>query len=86
MPYDRVPDPTPHRHREVAQRLLRGVCEICKRTDNIQVHQVRKLNDLDPSGQADRPAWMKLMADKRRKTLIVCDACHETIHARTPTA
>jgi hypothetical protein len=38
--FDRAPDPTPHRHREVVQRLLRSVCEICKQPDDIHVHQV----------------------------------------------
>jgi hypothetical protein len=28
-----------------------------------------------------RPAWAALMARMRRKTLIVCAACHDWIHA-----
>ncbi|MGH3791742.1 MAG: group II intron reverse transcriptase/maturase [Pseudonocardiaceae bacterium] len=56
--FDRVPDPTPHRHREVVQRLLRNVCEICKQPDDVQVHQVRKLADLNGTGKTDRPAWL----------------------------
>lgn len=36
----------PHPHREVVQRLLRSVCEICNRADEIRVHQVRRLADL----------------------------------------
>jgi group II intron reverse transcriptase/maturase len=82
---DRVPDPTPHRHREVVQRLLRSVCEICKQPDDIQVHQVRKLADLNGNGKTDRPAWMNLMSSKRRKTLMVCRSCHESIHTERPT-
>jgi hypothetical protein len=49
----------------------------------VQVHQIRKLADLTPTGPAP-PAWTKLMANKRRKTLVVCDNCHQQIHA-TPT-
>jgi len=78
IPRDHVP--TPHRHREVAQRLLRGVCEICESTDDIQIHQIRRLVDLTTQGKT-RPAWMDTMAKKRRKTLILCGACHRFIHA-----
>jgi len=85
VPFDRVPDPTPHRHREVVQRLLRNVCEICKQPDDIQVHQVRKLADLNGNGKTDRPTWMNLMSSKRRKTLMVCRSCHDTIHTGRPT-
>jgi hypothetical protein len=51
----------------------------------MQVHHVRKLADLDPNGTA-QPAWNLLMARRRRKTLVVCTACHEHIHAGKPTA
>jgi group II intron reverse transcriptase/maturase len=78
--HDRVPDPTPHRHREVVQRLLRGACEICKQTDDIQIHQIRKLADLAGKGTTNGPEWMSIMARKRRKTLIVCGPCHDSIH------
>jgi group II intron reverse transcriptase/maturase len=78
VPRDYVPPPI--RHREVAQRLLRGVCEICQDTADIQVHQIRKLADLVTQGN-DEPAWMEIMAKKRRKTLILCGPCHHSIHA-----
>jgi hypothetical protein len=41
------------------------------------------LADLAPGGVA-QPAWTKVMANKRRKTLVVCGSCHDLIHA-TPT-
>ena len=50
----------------------------------MQVHQVRNLAQLGPPGQA-QPAWAALMARMRRKTLVVCHPCHETIHNRQPT-
>jgi predicted HNH restriction endonuclease len=56
---------------------------MCEHTGEIEVHQVRKLADLAGPGQ--RPAWTELMAKRRRKTLVVCHACHNTIHARQPT-
>jgi group II intron reverse transcriptase/maturase len=80
IPRDHVPAPI--RQREVAQRLLRGVCELCERTDDIQIHQVRQLADLVTRGKT-RPAWMDTMAKKRRKTLILCGDCHRSIHATT---
>ena len=30
--------------------------------------------------RAEKPAWVRLMATRRRKTLVVCHACHVTIH------
>ncbi|WP_371812634.1 hypothetical protein [Saccharopolyspora sp. ASAGF58] len=33
-----------------------------------------------------QPAWAALMARKRRKTLVVCHPCHETIHHSQPAA
>ena len=84
VPFDRVPDPAPHKHREVVQRLLRSVCEICKQPGDIETHQVRKLADLDRAGNIDRPTWMNLMTSKRRKTLMVCRPCHDSIHTERP--
>jgi hypothetical protein len=66
---------------ELVRRLLAGRCEICGDTDKVQVHQVRKLTDLEKPGP-ERPEWMSLMARRRRKTLVVCGACHADIHGR----
>src|SRR5262249_44781093 len=56
-------------------------CEICERSGNVEVHHIRKLADLDKSGQAGRPAWAAIMARRRRKSLVVCLDCHAGIHA-----
>ena len=82
---DRQPVPAAARRKELVTRLLTGRCEICGQTDDAQVHHVRKLADLDKPGQP-QPAWAQLMAKRRRKTLVVCDACHANIHAGQPTA
>jgi group II intron reverse transcriptase/maturase len=66
---------------ELVRRLLAGRCEICGDTDKVQVHQIRKLTDLEKPGP-ERPEWMSLMARRRRKTLVVCGACHADIHGR----
>jgi hypothetical protein len=51
----------------------------------VQAHQVRKLADLGTPGPA-QPQWANLMARMRRKTLIVCAACHQLIHDGKPAA
>jgi hypothetical protein len=50
----------------------------------VAVHQVTGLKAL---GQPEpgQPAWAALMTKKRRKTLIVCEACHDWIHANPVT-
>ncbi len=66
---------------ELEQRLLADTCELCGSREHIQVHHVRALKDLRRKGQADRPLWVKIMAARQRKTLVVCRACHYAIHA-----
>jgi group II intron reverse transcriptase/maturase len=82
---DRRPIPATVRPKELISRLRTGRCELCKQRADVQVHHVRKLTDLAKPGQS-QSAWAQLMTVKRRKTLIVCAACHESIHARHPTA
>jgi len=66
-------------NRQLVSRLLKGRCELCGRTDDIQIHHVRALADLTQPGQP-QPRWAKVMAAIRRKTLVVCDGCHDLIH------
>jgi group II intron reverse transcriptase/maturase len=66
---------------ELVRRLLAGRCEICGGAEMVQVHQIRNLADLEKPGP-QRPEWMSLMARRRRKTLVVCGACHADIHGR----
>jgi AI2M/AI1M-like HNH endonuclease len=61
-------------------RLLADTCELCGAQGDMAVHHVRALADLKQRGRAARPAWMIPMAARRRKTLVVCGACHHTIH------
>jgi group II intron reverse transcriptase/maturase len=79
---DRPHDPAT-RPRELIIRLLAGECEMCEQPARLETHQVRKLADLTRPGRP-QPAWARLMARKRRKTLVVCAACHTAIHAGTP--
>ena len=81
---DRVPKPVTYPVKELTARLRKGRCELCEQPGQVQVHQVRDLAKLGPPGPA-QPAWAAQMARMRRKTLVVCPPCHETIHSRQPT-
>ena len=72
--------------KELIIRLQARRCEMCGQAATVHVHQVRKLADLDSPGQPETPEWMTIMARLRRKTLVVCQPCHGTIHNRRPTA
>ena len=78
---DQRPVMSSSRRNELIHRLLAGRCEICESTAGLEVHHVRKLADLNKPGRRDKPAWMHLMAMRRRKTLVICRRCHEDIHA-----
>jgi len=77
---DRDPVPATSRRKELVHRLLAGRCELCGQADQVRVHQIRKLADLEKPGQPDPPEWMAVMARRRRKTLVVCATCHANIH------
>jgi group II intron reverse transcriptase/maturase len=81
---DRQPVPD-YPRKELIGRLLAGRCELCGHAGPTEVHQVRNLAALAAPGQP-QPGWAELMARRRRKTLLVCQACHDTIHTRQPPA
>jgi group II intron reverse transcriptase/maturase len=66
---------------EVVQRLVAGKCELCEREGLVAVHHIRKLADIDRPGRRPRTPWEKIMSARKRKTLVVCEPCHEAIHA-----
>ena len=80
---DRIP-PILNGRTELVERLLADTCELCGSTVKVQVHHVRALKDLRRKGRAKPPAWMEVMAARRRKTLVVCASCHVDIHAGRP--
>ncbi len=63
---------------ELIGRLVAGRCELCGSTQRLEVHHIRKLSDLNRPGRNEKPAWVQIMAKRRRKTLITCTACHWT--------
>jgi len=83
-----IRDPAPARinypRKELIHRLRKRWCELCEHGATVAVHQVATLKHLGMTGPG-QPAWAALMARMRRKTLIVCAACHEHIHANPVT-
>jgi group II intron reverse transcriptase/maturase len=69
---------------ELIKRMLADKCELCGSREQVQVHHIRKLADLEKKGR-ERSFWVKVMAARRRKTLVVCSLCHQAIHAGKPT-
>lgn len=76
---DRQPSGVAYPHRELIKRFRRGRCELCASTDDIHVHHVARLADLTRPGP--QPEWTQVMAKRRRKTLVVCRHCYDTIHS-----
>jgi group II intron reverse transcriptase/maturase len=70
---------------ELLKRLQADECEVCESTVRVEVHHLRKMADLNRHRRRPVPTWFRLMATRKRKTLIVCRACHEAIHAGRPT-
>jgi group II intron reverse transcriptase/maturase len=82
---DRRP-PIVNSRSELLQRLAAEECEHCGSHVRLEVHHIRRLADLNKPGQANRPWWISLMASRRRKTLVLCQACHGEVHAGRSTA
>ena len=69
---------------ELEKRLLANTCELCGATSDIEVHHIRALKDLTTYTGRDKPAWVRKMAARRRKTLVLCRTCHQDTHAGRP--
>lgn len=64
---------------ELEKRLLASKCEICGTDDpskNYEVHHINKVKNLK-----GKKFWEVIMIAKKRKTLVVCEGCHEEIHS-----
>jgi group II intron reverse transcriptase/maturase len=81
---DDSPQPVWFKRTELVERLLAQECELCGSHDNINVHHVRALKDINRPGQSPKPLWSKVMSARRRKTLVVCHNCHVAIHNGQP--
>lgn len=72
---------------ELERRLLAQICEQCgatRLTEVIEVHHIRALKDLNTYEGREKPSWVKIMAARRRKTLVLCRTCHQNLHAGRP--
>ena len=81
------PGPQWNRRSELERRLLAQTCEICeatRMTTQIEVHHIRALKDLQKYDGREKPLWVKVMAARRRKTLVLCRTCHDDLHAGRP--
>ena len=68
--------------RELTLRLKHNRCELCQEaSDDLQVHHIKRLKDIRrkvKEGKATR--WQEVMTARNRKTLVVCESCHNDIH------
>jgi group II intron reverse transcriptase/maturase len=70
------------RRSELEKRLLADTCEYCGITgdvERIEVHHIRALKDLKTYDGREKPAWVKIMAARKRKTLVLCVTCHQDV-------
>jgi hypothetical protein len=66
---------------EVVQRLQAEVCELCGSEGPLEAHHVRKLANLNQQGRKTIEVWKQIMLARKRKSLMVCEKCHQDIHA-----
>ena len=57
------------------ERLKARECELCGATDDLVMHHVRKLKNLQ-----GKESWERHMIARKRKTIAVCRSCHKKIH------
>jgi RNA-directed DNA polymerase len=63
---------------ELLRRMDANTCEYCAREGGyFEVHHVRKLADM----KAGKQPWEKLLIARKRKTLVLCVACHHKLTA-----
>ena len=72
--------PMAQRNSGLLTRMQANECEMCRSTEKVEVHHVRKLKDLNKSGRKRKPLWVRNMVAMRRKTMICCQTCHKAIH------
>lgn len=73
------PAPVWGKRTELEKRLLANICEYCGDTENIEVHHIRALKDLQKYTGRVKPEWVEIMAARLRKTMILCRVCHQDV-------
>jgi len=71
-------------HTELEKRLLAETCEQCGSKEQVEVHHIRAMKDLNKYTGREKPEWVVKMALRRRKTLVLCRKCHRDLHAGRP--
>jgi hypothetical protein len=61
--------------------MLADACEQCGSEEQVEVHHIRAMKDLNKYTGREKPEWVKKMALRRRKTLVLCRKCHMNLHA-----
>lgn len=62
---------------ELEQRMIAHKCELCgKENVKFHIHHIHKVKDLK-----GKEPWERLMIERNRKTLVLCEECHKKIHA-----
>ncbi len=65
---------------ELIARLNARECEYCRTaTGPFQVHHVKGLKAVERG----KELWQKVMAERRRKTIVLCEPCHVDLHRGT---
>ena len=59
----------------LVERLKARECELCGATDDLVMHHVRKLKNLQ-----GKESWERHMIARKRKAIAVCRSCHKKIH------
>lgn len=69
--------------KELRQRILAEICEVCNDIGQVEVHHIRNLsNTVDRySKKGSVPDWVRLMHAMNRKTLVLCPSCHRKLHS-----
>lgn len=67
---------------ELVARLRANACELCgKETRDLEGHHIHRMKDLHDKYKGKHlPRWVRIMTERKRKTLFVCRACHVKIH------
>lgn len=72
--YDKLPQTMYVPYPSLVERLKDGRCELCGKEGKVVMHHVRTLTKLKGNNE-----WEKLMLQRHRKTLVVCEDCNSLI-------
>ena len=72
--YDKLPQTMYVPYPNLVERLKDGRCELCGKDGKVVMHHVRTLTKLKGNNE-----WEKLMLQRHRKTLVVCEDCNSMI-------